>query len=94
MLIPAEKKPCCCFAPRERRKGPPENNLGWFDGVIVSIATWFLPNRAQSTPSPAHAPLPSYRQDAVVTISDSVTPGSINPPLLLTTQVNHILARK
>lgn len=53
-LMWAEKKPCSCFALRDRRKGPPGNKVGWFDGVIVSIATWFLPNGAQHTPSPAH----------------------------------------
>ena len=82
MLRAAEKNPCCCLAQRDRSRGPPGRNLGCFDGVIVSMATWFLPSRAQLTPCPAHPPLTSYRQDAVVTICDSVTAGTMNPPLL------------
>lgn len=82
------------FCTQSEEEGATKNNIKWFDGVIVPMATWFSPNRAQHTPSPAHAPLTSYRQDAVVTISDSVTPGRINPALLLKTQVNHILRGK
>ena len=82
MLRAAEKKPCCCLAPSDRSRGPPGRNLGWFDGVIVSMATWFLPSRAQFTPCPAHPTLISYRQDVVVTICDSVRAGTMNPALL------------